>query len=34
MITAATAAGVVAGAAINADLVTEDANAAVRAHAL
>ena len=31
MITAATAAGVVAGAAINADLVTEDANAAVRA---
>jgi thioredoxin reductase (NADPH) len=33
MITAATAAGVVAGAAINADLVTEDANAAVRARA-
>ncbi|HUG51933.1 MAG TPA: NAD(P)/FAD-dependent oxidoreductase [Terrimesophilobacter sp.] len=33
MVTAATASGVVAGAAINADLVTEDANAAVRARA-
>jgi thioredoxin reductase len=34
MVTAATAAGVVAGAAINADLVTEDADAAVRARAV
>jgi thioredoxin reductase (NADPH) len=33
MVSAASAAGVVAGAAINADLVTEDANAAVRARA-